>query len=79
MLDFWFQCHRKARSKGTGADVHGQHAIALHPAHGTVPTVGTNEEDACSKTKRFRAVRGIISFTGFKGKGTILAHGDSAI
>ncbi|KAG0641911.1 hypothetical protein HOY80DRAFT_1038151 [Tuber brumale] len=79
MLDFWFQCHRTARYKGTGADVHGENAIALHPAHRTVPTVGTNEEDACSKTKRFRVVRGIISFTGFKGKGTIFARADSAI
>ncbi|KAG0641939.1 hypothetical protein HOY80DRAFT_1110070 [Tuber brumale] len=73
-LDFWFPCLRTARSKGTGADVNGQNAIALHPAHGTVPTDGTNEKDACSKTKRFHPVRGIISFTGIKGKGTIFAR-----
>ncbi|KAG0641875.1 hypothetical protein HOY80DRAFT_689848 [Tuber brumale] len=70
-LDFWIKCHRTARNEGTGAGVHADNAVTFPPAHGTVPTVGTNEKDACPKTKRFPAVRGIISVTGFDGGGMI--------
>ncbi|KAG0638409.1 hypothetical protein HOY80DRAFT_171781 [Tuber brumale] len=47
--------------------------MAFHPAHGTVPNVGTNEKGAGTKTKRFPAVTGIISITGFNTKSTMFA------
>ncbi|KAG0641908.1 hypothetical protein HOY80DRAFT_952777 [Tuber brumale] len=41
-LGFWFKCHKTVRNRGPGAGLSAGNTIACHPAHGTLPTAGTN-------------------------------------